>query len=165
MSSNRQQKVNKSMDTLFPQSSDSACRVCADDVVDGRWNYCSVRCRTIARAVQRMFIWDVVREQVLERDSYTCQNCGWSQSAHQDRLTEARHAGQMDRHEQLMTEKRTLEVDHIHRLADGGHPLDESNLQTLCEDCHTQKTAKENSTDSKQPDITLDAYLKESQDT
>ncbi len=35
------------------------------------------------------------------------------------------------------------EVDHIVRLADGGtdHP---SNLQSLCEDCHKEKTAAEN---------------------
>lgn len=36
------------------------------------------------------------------------------------------------------------EVDHIKRLADGGidHP---SNYQALCEDCHKEKTALENS--------------------
>lgn len=34
-----------------------------------------------------------------------------------------------------------LQVDHITELADGGEPYDESNLQTLCEDCHKSKTA------------------------
>jgi len=40
---------------------------------------------------------------------------------------------------------RDLEVDHITRLADGGHPFDPGNLQTLCSECHEEKTAEENS--------------------
>jgi len=38
-----------------------------------------------------------------------------------------------------------LEVDHITRVADGGHPFDPANLQTLCSRCHEEKTASENS--------------------
>lgn len=34
-----------------------------------------------------------------------------------------------------------LQVDHITEIADGGAPYDHSNLQTLCEDCHKEKTA------------------------
>ncbi|MFC6765176.1 hypothetical protein [Natrinema soli] len=41
------------MDTLFPQTGSNLCRVCAEPVVDGRWNYCSERCRNIANAVSR----------------------------------------------------------------------------------------------------------------
>ena len=40
---------------------------------------------------------------------------------------------------------RSLEVDHITPIADGGHPFDPGNLQTLCSDCHGEKTAVENS--------------------
>lgn len=40
---------------------------------------------------------------------------------------------------------RGLEVDHITRLADGGHPFDPANLVTLCSECHAEKTAEENS--------------------
>lgn len=36
-----------------------------------------------------------------------------------------------------------LEVDHITPLSEGGHPFDPSNLQTLCTDCHKEKTARE----------------------
>ncbi|WP_222914410.1 HNH endonuclease signature motif containing protein [Natrinema sp. SYSU A 869] len=55
-----------------------------------------------------------------------------------------------------------MEVDHIERIADGGHPLGESNLQTLCSECHAEKTADENSTTTRDtvPDVTLDEYLK-----
>jgi 5-methylcytosine-specific restriction endonuclease McrA len=40
---------------------------------------------------------------------------------------------------------RGLQVDHITPVADGGHPFDPANLQTLCTDCHKAKTAAENS--------------------
>jgi 5-methylcytosine-specific restriction endonuclease McrA len=40
---------------------------------------------------------------------------------------------------------RELHVDHIEPIADGGHPFDLGNLQTLCSRCHHQKTAEENS--------------------
>ncbi|WP_436348974.1 HNH endonuclease [Natronorubrum sp. FCH18a] len=57
-----------------------------------------------------------------------------------------------------------MEVDHIQRIADGGHPLEESNLQTLCEDCHTEKTADENSGPNRKsaPSMTLEDYLESS---
>jgi 5-methylcytosine-specific restriction endonuclease McrA len=42
-------------------------------------------------------------------------------------------------------EQRGLNVDHITPVADGGHPFNPANLQTLCEDCHREKTARENS--------------------
>lgn len=44
-----------------------------------------------------------------------------------------------------------LEVDHITPVSEGGHPFDPANLQTLCSDCHEDKTARENSTGSEDP--------------
>lgn len=38
---------------------------------------------------------------------------------------------------------RGLEVDHITPISEGGHPFDPANLQTLCEECHQEKTAAE----------------------
>lgn len=34
-------------------------------------------------------------------------------------------------------------TDHIHALRDGGHPFDESNLQSLCHPCHNKKRRQE----------------------
>lgn len=128
------------MDVLFPQVNPDECRVCREEVVDGRWNYCSTRCKDIARAVQKMFIWEVVREQILERDDYTCRTCGYSTEAEQN-------------------SERDLHVDHIEPLAEGGHPFDEENLQTLCEACHHQKTAEQNRTTRESQSITLEDYF------
>lgn len=36
-----------------------------------------------------------------------------------------------------------LEVDHVTPISEGGHPFDPGNLQTLCNDCHKDKTAAE----------------------
>lgn len=46
---------------------------------------------------------------------------------------------------------RTLEVDHIEPISDGGHPFDPANLQTLCSECHQDKTARENSDRGRTP--------------
>jgi 5-methylcytosine-specific restriction endonuclease McrA len=71
-------------------------------------------------------------------------------NAHHERMEEWR-----DRRDELkerygdpMEQGRALEVDHIMPIADGGHPFDPGNLQTLCEKCHKAKTADENSSRS-----------------
>lgn len=46
---------------------------------------------------------------------------------------------------------RTLEVDHIKPVSEGGHPFDPANLQTLCSECHKEKTAQENSERTQTP--------------
>ena len=179
----RQRLLNVRMDDLFPQQDPEQCRVCPRDVVDGRWNYCSERCREIAQAVQKMFIWDTVREKILERDDHTCQACGVSydrwerahwqireiideRTDHYDRQDETEYQQWHNHREDLQAAydvphpNGKFEVDHITRIADGGHPFDESNLRTLCEDCHAEKTAEENS--GRQRDaqaLTLEDYL------
>ena len=57
--------------------------------------------------------WLALRQKVLARDNYQCQNCGSS-----DRL----------------------QVDHIHELRHGGAEFDAANCMTLCHACHATKT-------------------------
>jgi 5-methylcytosine-specific restriction protein A len=48
--------------------------------------------------------------------------------------------------EQCTREERTTAgqmVDHIRPITLGGSKLDQSNLQTLCDNCHSKKSAKE----------------------
>ncbi|WP_413722683.1 HNH endonuclease [Sodalis sp. RH24] len=63
--------------------------------------------------------WDIIRPQILKRDSYLCQEC-----LRQGRATEAKC------------------VDHIKPKAHGGTDED-SNLESLCWPCHKAKTARE----------------------
>jgi len=70
------------------------------------------------------FDWDAFRER---RDAW------------RDRRTDA-----ILRYGDPLVADRELEVDHIQPLADGGHPFDPANLQTLCSECHLEKTAQEN---------------------
>lgn len=68
--------------------------------------------------------WHTIRNQILQRDNYTCQHCG----SHQN-----------------------LEVDHIipaWKLGWDNH--NPNNLQTLCKRCHTQKTQHERITYTRQ---------------
>ena len=189
--SNRPRDRQKGMDTLFPKTDAHSCRVCNEYVEDGRRNYCCPRCKRIAKAVQRMFVWDCVREAVFERDDYTCQQCGlskerwwrayWQVQARIRELAKPAHpkksdhpAASYDRWRRVQREfearygvdspyRGGFHADHIERVADGGHPFAESNLQTLCKFCHREKTAAENRTDNPsigdRPEVGLDAYI------
>lgn len=64
--------------------------------------------------------WRVIRERVLRRDEYTCQDG-------------STHPGVL---------KPATEVDHIVPKCNGGTD-DEDNLRATCEDCHKAKTARE----------------------
>lgn len=63
--------------------------------------------------------WRRVRQQVLERDGYRCQNCGY------------------ERHWFRPWDRRTLDVHHIVPLSRGGTNR-VSNLTTLCRHCHAR---------------------------
>jgi len=67
--------------------------------------------------------WLAIREAVLKRDHYLCQQC--------------KREGRV-----VTGEKMQMAVDHI--LSRRTHPhleLDLSNLETLCQSCHNRKTA------------------------
>jgi 5-methylcytosine-specific restriction endonuclease McrA len=69
--------------------------------------------------------WAWTRSLVLERDHWTCQNCGRKAANGQD-LDE--------------TGNTILEVDHTIEIQDGGPEFDPANLRTLCRACHLTKT-------------------------
>ncbi|MFU8927546.1 HNH endonuclease [Acinetobacter puyangensis] len=60
--------------------------------------------------------WRRLKDKIHLRDNYTCLECG------------------------VVT--RALELDHIVNIAQGGTD-DESNLQSLCVECHKKKTQNE----------------------
>lgn len=66
--------------------------------------------------------WQRIRERILARDAYLCQECKRG-----GKLTAVGKSGH---------------VDHVTPKARGGTD-DDTNLQTLCQPCHSEKTAKE----------------------
>ena len=60
--------------------------------------------------------WQAVRKVVFRRDNQRCQVCG----------------------------KPGFEVDHVKPMHQGGDPWALDNLQTICRQCHIEKTRKEN---------------------
>lgn len=63
--------------------------------------------------VERAKVSNELRQEIFERDGYTCVNCG-------------------------STEKESLEIDHIKPISKGGK-TEPDNLQTLCHDCNIRK--------------------------
>lgn len=63
--------------------------------------------------------WDRLRRRVYLRDGRACVLCG------------------------VVLAEGEFETDHIVPLSQGGAPLDESNLRTLCVRCHARKSARE----------------------
>lgn len=81
-------------------------------VINGRRFYSREVWDSIKR-VERAKVSNELRQEIFERDGYTCVNCG-------------------------STEKELLEIDHIKPISKGGK-TEPSNLQTLCHDCNIRK--------------------------
>lgn len=81
-------------------------------VIDGRRFYSREVWNSIER-VERAKVSNELRQEIFERDGYTCVNCG-------------------------STEKESLEIDHIKPISKGGK-TEPGNLQTLCHDCNVRK--------------------------
>lgn len=95
--------------------------------------YCSDVCRR-EYITQKYLSWSTYRERVFERDAYTCMKCGrkvyltsWTENGFEPRLR--------------------AECDHIVPLflgdKDWYDDLELKNFQTLCSDCHKEKTIEE----------------------
>ena len=67
---------------------------------------------------QRKLMTKELREQIIERDNYTCQQCG-----------------------KYMPDRVGLQIDHIIPIAKGGKTVP-SNLQVLCSLCNGRKSNK-----------------------
>lgn len=78
------------------------------------------------RTARRRYVTKAMKQQILERDDYTCQICGISK-------------GLLDRLIPRLGDFLLLEIDHIIPVANGGSGGDENNLQTLCWRCNRKK--------------------------
>lgn len=81
-------------------------------LIDGRRFYSGEVWDSIKR-VERAKVSNELRQEIFERDGYTCVNCG-------------------------STKKESLEIDHIMPISKGGK-TEPDNLQTLCHNCNIRK--------------------------
>lgn len=84
----------------------------SSQLIDGRRFYSGEVWKSIER-VERAKVSKELRQEIFERDGYTCVNCG-------------------------STEKESLEIDHIMPISKGGK-TEPGNLQTLCRNCNIRK--------------------------
>jgi 5-methylcytosine-specific restriction endonuclease McrA len=66
-----------------------------------------------ARAFYLTSQWRQLRDAIVRKRGSVCQHCG--------------KAG-------------PVIADHVHEIRDGGAPLDERNIELMCNSCHTSKT-------------------------
>jgi len=141
---------------------------------------CDEKCKLefIARTVM---IWANIRQEAIERDFYTCQECGfkapwnfWVRHIPKEtiRLSEMRSG------EEIIKSKfevfldpgnwsykvvpgapmsEFLEVHHIRLISEGGNEFDLANCITLCKECHKKKHSREQNIARRH--ITLDVYV------
>jgi len=158
---------------------DGRSKTCSDycnnilSAVMGMLNWSSVRRQIIERdgetcqncgfdmsreRLARDHIRDIIEEKAGERpespglsDDEAWDDFDWDE--YHDRVDEwSERRGELkERYGDPYERSGGLEVDHITRIADGGHPFDPANLQTLCSDCHGDKTARENSEQGQTP--------------
>lgn len=101
-----------------------------------------------------------LRKCIYERDGYACKQCGWAppvpadyrginaisvQIGERREIAYARYS--MTGGEDVIRYRtvqiyRTLEIDHIDPLNNGGAFKDPANLQALCSTCNNRKGAK-----------------------
>lgn len=81
----------------------------------------------------KTYAWKKTRQRILLRDRYSCVNC--------------RSVGKLEK---------ATDVDHIIERSAGGSDAD-ANLQSLCQDCHKQKTAHRKGV-APRPRIGLDGW-------
>lgn len=65
--------------------------------------------------------WEGFRYQVIERDKYACQECGYKTKKDDSKF----------------------DVDHILAISLGGMCYDLENVRTICKNCHHKKTAQD----------------------
>lgn len=144
----RKDKMNKKVGTLFPQTQEGCCAVCKEEITDKqKQRYCTDRCREIAYAVQKFYLWRKVREKILEKREEKCARCGYNPCEREKELEKKKEKLE-EKHEDVirvsMSPKKALEVDHIKPVAKGGDVFDPDNLQILCKDCNRSKSDKWN---------------------
>lgn len=111
----------KEAKSRLPKPNGQHCVICAKDLPKGQRKYCGQECwDDWYSKIPHPIMWAKARQKALERDHYTCQKCG-----------------------RQNLEDNEQEVDHIIPVSMGGNNFELKNLQTLCHECHVDKTTED----------------------
>ena len=159
-------RKNEKRQVELPAKTRPRCRLCDEEVPKGRQSWCGEECLD---AYYMVTSGSYVRAKVFERDGGVCANedCRLDCNALEKRLNALqwkREPGSYEAYKQACAMIRehgfdygpgyygrvTLwDADHITPLAEGGS-WELSNLQTLCQPCHKEKTAEQAGRKAKQ---------------
>lgn len=81
------------------------------------------------------FDWQTIRGNVFARDNHICVICGYNPTTSKRWYSQKRNI--------WVNGELSLHCDHIVPISKGGSFYDMANLQTLCKQCHEQKTAED----------------------
>ena len=98
------------------------------------WTCCSTDCtEKFWKEHDKSISWQGQRSRALKRDNFTCKKCG------------IKHSQIYKKGEEVIEYEldNKLQVDHIIPVSIGGDSLDLDNLQTLCIECHIEKTKED----------------------
>lgn len=125
---------------------DETCRNCGFDYAKEREARDHIRALVEEKAGERP-----ENPGIEARVNGDAEDFDWDAYRERHREWRERREELKERYGALYEYETELEVDHIVPVSEGGHPFDPGNLQTLCEDCHQEKTSRENSERAQTP--------------
>lgn len=123
------------------RSNKHTCKWCGNTLVNKRRSYCSDDCRFAFEEAVHFERGASLPYIIMCRDQFTCQTCGKDMAQineHGMKLPIPRLYEKPDKDGVCRSE---AEVDHIVAVEDGGSDH-QSNLSTICQDCHKKKHKK-----------------------
>ena len=103
----------------LPRPDGKRCVICGGKLPKYKRKYCSDKCFNTWYGILGIRDWGKVREMVLKRDDYVCQDCGIKQD--------------------FANPDACIEVHHVKPIEYGGDEFDPDNCVTLCHKCHVKR--------------------------
>ena len=120
---------------------------------------CSKECTSKMNNRYVYYGWTWVRPKIFERDNYTCKSCGFkAEEVKEDKYYNDNQSpsNKIKYPVLIKTKESQLDADHIIPISLGGDEWSFDNIQTLCKQCHKDKTKKDIKKISAERKVTID---------
>lgn len=114
------------------------------------WRNCSTECTLKFNTYFLYLGWNDVRQKILERDNYTCKKCGYTSPEEDVVIADGKE------HKFKHNKNADFDADHIIPVSLSGEEWNFDNIQTLCKQCHKEKTKKDMKKISVERKVTID---------